>query len=671
MNPSPPRRRATLSLAFLLGTCLSALATAGTTIHTTGFETGLEGWTPEKQTSLYDWARHSHGTTSRYTGPANAHEGEYYLYLETSYGNTPGKIAYLESPAFSGENILEVTFHYHLYGNQMGRLVLQTFDGEAWKDFWQIEGQQQGSTNAAWTEKTLNLSGQGAQQIRFVGVTGTGYKGDMAIDYIVLKTGEPAAPGSNSPWTQSGSDIHYEHPDGGNVGIGTDNPTADLHILGNLSQPLTGHVSIAADTTLVTGSGTRFTEELSEGDSLLIGGRTFLVTEITSDTALTVDASHAQGAEQVTAYTDSDLFSLQTGAEEQALVVNRAGKVGIGTQAPVARLDVAGGIRLGYDAICDQEREGTIRYDNAGQAVEFCDGVVWTRVEGEAGVTGPQGIQGEKGDKGDPGEQGPIGPVGPQGLQGEQGPKGEVGATGPQGIQGEKGDTGATGSQGPPGDSSWDTHANGIYYNSAHGVGIGKVPDASYKLDVEGTTRSNDLKLDNKTACGKLYTDGSGNVQCGAEVIAGTGLSGDGGSGAMTLRVNTSQIQKRVSSNCSVGQSIRGINADGSVVCEKDDNDGDDITGVTSGNGSYIRLGDIQIAWGNIGLISGGGHEVVTFPQPFSEVPTVVVSSFTRIAYNCSAGRSGTDSRTMSGFTVEVETSVNNACSWFAIGRWK
>ena len=462
MNPSPPLRRTTLSLIFLLGTCLSALASAGTTIHTTGFETGLEGWTPVKETSLYDWARHSHGTTSRYTGPAGAHEGEYYLYLETSYGNTPGKIAYLESPAFSGENILEVTFHYHLYGNQMGRLLLQTFDGEAWKNFWQIEGQQHDSTNAAWTEKTLDLSGQGAQQIRFVGVTGTGYKGDMAIDYIVLKTGEPAAPGSNSPWTQSGSDIHYEHPDGGNVGIGTDTPSADLHILGNLSQPLTGVVSIAADTTQVTGTGTAFTEELSEGDSLLIGGRTFLVTEITSDTALTVDASHAQGAEQVTAYTDSDLLSIQTGAEEQALVVNRAGKVGIGTAAPVARLDVAGGIRLGYDAICDQEREGTIRYDNAGQAVEFCDGVVWTVASGgedgkgksayeiwlDAGNTGSEGdfiasLRGEKGD------------IGAQGSQGEQGAQGEPGSTGAQGPPGIAGQDGADGTDGKSAYEIW------------------------------------------------------------------------------------------------------------------------------------------------------------------------------------------------------------------------
>lgn len=43
--------------------------------------------------------------------------------------------------------------------------------------------------------------------------------------------------------------------------------------------------------------------------------------------------------------------------------------------------------------------------------------------------------------------------------------------------------------------------------------------------------------------------------------------------------------QNRVSSSCTAGSSIRVINSDGTVTCETDDNAGGDITGVTAGSG--------------------------------------------------------------------------------------
>nr|VFK69963.1 MAG: Collagen triple helix repeat-containing protein [Candidatus Kentron sp. TUN] len=614
---------------ILLG--ISAILPAKAIEYTTTFEADLGGWTAIKGTSIFNWSRHTGGTHSDHTGPASAHEGDHYLYLEASR-NAPAKTAYLESPNFFGKP-LRVAFHYHLYGTHMGSLALETFDGNAWRTRWTVTGQQHANHYAPWTRREIDLSGQTVRKIRFKGTTGSysensQYRGDMAIDYLIVTT--DAKPLPSAKWSESGYDIYYLP---GNVGIGTKRPTADLAILGNLSEPLTGHVAIAGGSKHVTGTGTRFTQELAAGDSLLIGEEVFIVIKILNDIILTVDIPHTVGALNATAYTDSDLLSVRTGAEVDSLVVDKSGNVGVGTGNPAVKLDVAGGIRVGEETVCDANRKGTIRYSGASDEIEFCNGTAWTRVEGPMGKTGhqglkgdkgnpgtaglrglkgekgpigPRGLKGEKGDKGDKGDVGPQGPksakgdkgdpgrkgdTGLQGLKGDtglrglkgdtgpQGPKGNTGATGPQGLKGDKGDKGDTGTRGPqglPGDSSWSTNSNGIFYNSVHGVGIGKLPNSTYKLDVEGTTRVNDLKLDNQTACGKLYTDASGNVRCGTDansgditgVTAGTGLSGGGSAGAVTLNVNTAQIQKRVTGNCSVGKSIREIRANGTVVCE-------------------------------------------------------------------------------------------------------
>nr|VFK78028.1 MAG: Dermatopontin [Candidatus Kentron sp. SD] len=740
LHKRDPEMKNTATLCHAFETTLILLLTfwaapAHALEHTTGFEVDIRGWTVIKGTSQFNWARQTRGTHSGHTGPSGAHEGDYYLYLEASR-NYPSRTAYLQSREFSGK-IQTVSFHYHMYGAHMGSLALEGLDGNSWITLWATTGQQHPNHQAPWTREEVTLSGRTIQKIRFKGTTtdnpnGGQYRGDMAIDYVVVTTDKIAA---SDHWKETESeDGLYYGP--GNVGIGTDRPEADLSILGNLSKPLMGHVGVPKGSPYVTGVGTRFTRELRVGDSIRLGDKVFVVSAITSDIMLTLNAAHPVGAHDATAYTDGDLLSVETGAEVNALLVDRSGNVGVGAANPAVKLDVAGGIRVGAETICDAAREGTIRYNDAGDEIEFCDGSAWGRVEGPAGEQGLKGEKGDKGDKGDKGERGlqgvkgdtgskgikgdrgpigatgatgavgkkgdagPEGPQGPKGNTGPQGAKGNTGATGPQGSKGDtgptgtqgpkgdkgdkgerglqgvkgdtgpkgpkgdqgpigatgatgavgkkgdtgpqgpkgdtgprgtkgntgatgpqglKGNTGPTGAQGPKGDkgdkgdtgpqgikgdqgsigpqgskgdSSWSTNSSGIFYNSAHSVGIGKLPNSNYKLDVGGTTRINDLKLDNKTTCGKLYTDASGNVRCGTDansgditkVTAGTGLSGGGSAGDVTLNVDTSRIQQRVNGSCPAGQSIRVISSAGTVTCEQD-NDSGDITAVTAGTG--------------------------------------------------------------------------------------
>ena len=434
-------RAGNLALAILLPT-LSAALPAHAAEHVVTFETNLDGWMATEGSSSSDWARRAGGTPSGYTGPTGARAGQWYLYLESSYPNYPRKIAWLQSPRFE-EAVSRVTFYYHMYGSDMGALALETSaDGVAWNPVWSITGQQHASGSANWTRKQIDLSGGTVRKIRFKGTTGAGYRGDMAIDQVTVTTGEGSGPPTTaSPWSKSGKHIYYADPEGGNVGIGDNAPTADLSVLGNLSRALTGYVSITAGSRAVTGEETLLTEELRVGESLLIGSEVFTITGIGSNTALTVDTTPTASVTNAAAYADSDLLIVETGAEKAALVVDRAGNVGIGVAVPKAKLDVAGGIKIGNEneTVCDAGKAGTIRYDDAGKAVEVCDGSGWSRagLQGERGSTGAQGEQGLQGLKGDTGETGPQGKRGPAGSQGPPGKAGQNGADGADGADGK------------------------------------------------------------------------------------------------------------------------------------------------------------------------------------------------------------------------------------------
>ena len=69
--------------------------------------------------------------------------------------------------------------------------------------------------------------------------------------------------------------------------------------------------------------------------------------------------------------------------------ISKDGNVGIGTTSPSSKLDVSGNIKVGNSAVaCNGTNEGQLRYNSSAKSMEFCNGTLWTSMDGSARPAG-------------------------------------------------------------------------------------------------------------------------------------------------------------------------------------------------------------------------------------------------------------------------------------------
>jgi len=133
----------------------------------------------------------------------------------------------------------------------------------------------------------------------------------------------------------------------------------------------------------------------------------------------------------------------------------------------------------------------------------------------------------------------------------------ELEVTGGSGEGGILGTTSGTGATGVTGTNT--TYNNfGVLGSDWYGV-------YGYSLDgYAGYFMGNTRVTGNLTVNGSVSGPNIGDI---TGVTAGTGLSGGGSGGSVSLSANTNYLQRRVTGTCAASEAIRVVNDDGSVTC--------------------------------------------------------------------------------------------------------
>jgi hypothetical protein len=182
-----------LSINTLIAPLNCTSGGANTTLFSTSFENGIpSGWI--NTAGGPSWQTNSGSTGSSNTGPSGAFTGSQYVYLESSFGATGSADTLYGNTVdlTTALGVARIAFYYHMYGSGMGELKIDISDdgGATWTTEFSQAGQVQTSSNAAWIPGGVDLSAYTGSfvEYRIIGVKGSGFTGDMAIDQFEIET---------------------------------------------------------------------------------------------------------------------------------------------------------------------------------------------------------------------------------------------------------------------------------------------------------------------------------------------------------------------------------------------------------------------------------------------------------------------------------------------------
>ncbi|TNE28624.1 MAG: T9SS type A sorting domain-containing protein [Bacteroidetes bacterium] len=145
--------------------------------------------------SSFRWQVNSGPTGSGSTGPNSDASGSgKYLYTEAS---SSGGDALMEMPPMDLSSLTspELTFKYHMYGQTMTNLYIETSvdTGATWSTLDSLIGQQQSSSTEPWLEKIVDLTpGKTSYTlVRIRGVRSTNFYGDASVDEVSVHEAPP------------------------------------------------------------------------------------------------------------------------------------------------------------------------------------------------------------------------------------------------------------------------------------------------------------------------------------------------------------------------------------------------------------------------------------------------------------------------------------------------
>jgi len=175
--------------ACIAGACVSTCPqTVSVFPYVENFETGFGLWSQETSDDI-EWTRQSGVTGSSNTGPDFDHTtgAGFYVYTEASNPNFPAKTAILNGPCFdlTGALSAELTFWRHMFGSDMGTLSVEvSTDCANWSEVFSLSGNQ----GDFWQQEVVSLDALVGSivSIRFHGLTGAGFRSDMAIDDVMV-----------------------------------------------------------------------------------------------------------------------------------------------------------------------------------------------------------------------------------------------------------------------------------------------------------------------------------------------------------------------------------------------------------------------------------------------------------------------------------------------------